>query len=68
MARFRIRPKYWLRLGYALVLSTLTTPFAIIQKLKLRKLLKGRKIAKDPVFIVGNYRTVSECEKKLGHI
>ncbi|MHA1519125.1 MAG: sulfotransferase family protein [Promethearchaeota archaeon] len=57
MARFRIHPKYWLRLGYALVLSTLTTPFAIIQRLKLRKILKDRKIAKDPVFIVGNYRT-----------
>ncbi|WP_457557870.1 sulfotransferase family protein [Candidatus Harpocratesius sp.] len=57
MGRFKVHPKYWLRLGYAFALSIFTVPMRIIQKQKLRKALKGREIKTDPLFIVGNYRT-----------
>ena len=57
MGRFKIHPKYWLRLLYAFGLSLFTVPMRIFQKQKLRKVLKGRKIKTDPLFIIGNYRT-----------
>lgn len=57
MNKFAIPPKYWLRLSYALTLATFTTPMRIIQQIKARKIVKETKIAKDPVFIIGNYRT-----------
>jgi omega-hydroxy-beta-dihydromenaquinone-9 sulfotransferase len=55
--RFRVHPKYWLRLTYALVVVSVTTPMRIVQGLKLRRIVRETKVEKDPVFIVGNYRT-----------
>lgn len=57
MNKFAIPPKYWIRLVYALVMATIMTPMRIIQYIKARKILKNTKITKDPIFIIGNYRT-----------
>jgi hypothetical protein len=57
MNNFIIHPKYWIRLWYALSIATLTTPMRIIQQIKARKIVRNTKITKDPIFIIGNYRT-----------
>lgn len=55
--RFRIHVKYILRFLYAIVLSTITTPLRITQKLRFNTKIKSTKITKDPIFIIGHYRT-----------
>lgn len=57
MVKFAIPPKYWLRLGYAFAVAALLTPMRIIHKFKARRIVRNTKIAKDPIFIIGNYRT-----------
>ncbi|MBN1334543.1 MAG: sulfotransferase [Deltaproteobacteria bacterium] len=55
--RFRVPPRYWPRACYALLLATLTTPMRILQGIKLGRIVANTRIEKDPVFIIGNYRT-----------
>lgn len=57
MNKFRVHPKYWIRLGYAFLLATFTTPMRIISKFKGRRMVKKTNMKHDPVFIIGNYRT-----------
>jgi hypothetical protein len=57
MNKFTIPVKYWIRLGYAFAMVALTTPFKIIHNAKARKIVKKTRFEKDPVFIIGNYRT-----------
>ncbi len=57
MNKFKIPPKYWIRFLYAIALATFTTPMRIIQRIKAQKISKKTEITKDPVFIIGNYRT-----------
>ena len=54
---FRIHPKYMLRFLYAIVLSLITAPLRIIQKIKFHSKIKNTKIKEDPIFIIGHYRT-----------
>lgn len=55
--KFRIHIKYILRFLYALALSTITVPLRITQKIRFHKKIKNTKIAEDPIFIIGHYRT-----------
>jgi hypothetical protein len=54
---FRIHPKYTLRFLYAIVLSSITAPLRIIQKIRFQNKIKNTKIKEDPIFIIGHYRT-----------
>ena len=55
--KFRIHPKYILRFLYAIVLSSITAPLRIIQKIRFHGKIKKTKITEDPIFIIGHYRT-----------
>ncbi len=55
--KFRIHLKYIFRFLYAIVLSTITTPLRIIQKIRFHGKIINTKIAEDPIFIIGHYRT-----------
>ncbi len=55
--KFRIHLKYILRFLYAIVLSTITTPLRLTQKIRFHRKIKNTKIAEDPIFIIGHYRT-----------
>jgi len=55
--KFRIHPKYWLRFWYAILLSWVTTPLRVIEYLRFNRKIKKTEITKDPLFIIGHYRT-----------
>jgi hypothetical protein len=55
--KFRIHPKYWLRFWYAITLSTLFLPLRIVEKIRLKRRIKKVEIKKDPLFIIGHYRS-----------
>lgn len=55
--KFRIHLKYILRFLYAIVLSSITAPLRIIQKIRFHGKIKNTKITEDPIFIIGHYRT-----------
>ena len=38
--KFRVHPKYWLRLAYVFGLSLITIPWRIVQRFKVRKIKK----------------------------
>lgn len=52
-----VSPRYIPRFGYALAIVSFTTPFRILQKYKLKKIVSNIKLKHDPVFVMGNYRT-----------
>jgi omega-hydroxy-beta-dihydromenaquinone-9 sulfotransferase len=54
---FHISPRYTARFTYSLALSTLMTPFYIQERLKYDKTIAATKITKDPVFIIGHWRS-----------
>ena len=55
--KFRIHVKYIPRFLYAIVLSTITAPLRLTQTLRFNKNIKDTKVAEDPIFIIGHYRT-----------
>jgi hypothetical protein len=55
--KFRIHVKYIPRFLYAIVLSIITTPLRITQKIRFHGKIKKIKIKDDPIFIIGHYRT-----------
>ena len=55
--RFRMHIKYLPRLLYTIIMSTLFLPLRIKEYLLLHRRIKATVIEKDPVFIVGHYRT-----------
>jgi len=55
--KFRVHPKYWLRLAYVFALSLVTIPWRIVQRFKVRKIKKTIAVDKSPLFVIGNYRT-----------
>ena len=55
--RFRIHPKYWLRLTYAMVLSSVTFILRLVERLRFNKKIKNSQLQKDPIFIIGFWRS-----------
>jgi hypothetical protein len=55
--KFRIHFKYFPRFFYAIILSTITAPLRIIQKLRFHRKIRKTEIKEDPIFIIGHYRT-----------
>jgi hypothetical protein len=55
--KFRIHPKYFLRFSFGIGLATILTPLRIIEKMLIRRKVKKTSLTKDPVFIIGHYRT-----------
>lgn len=54
---FSITPRYMPRILYATLLSTILTPFRIKEHLKYHKKIIETSIKKDPVFIIGHWRS-----------
>lgn len=52
-----VSPRYWLRFAYALGIVSFATPFRIHQRRKLAPIVGGMTIERDPVFVIGHYRT-----------
>ena len=55
--KFRIHVKYIPRFLYAIVVSAITSPLKITQKIRFHKKIKSTEIKEDPIFIIGHYRT-----------
>jgi len=55
--QFRIHIKYIPRFLYAIILSTITVPLRLTQKLRFHKKIQKTKAKEDPIFIIGHYRT-----------
>ncbi|MDG6219222.1 MAG: sulfotransferase, partial [Candidatus Thermoplasmatota archaeon] len=55
--KFKVYPKYWLRFLYALFLSLITFPLRLIEYIRFHRRINNTKIEKDPVFVIGHYRT-----------
>lgn len=55
--RLRVHPKYWLRLSYALAVSTLLLPLRIWEDLTFARRIERTVPPKDPIFILGFYRS-----------
>ncbi|MEA2069831.1 MAG: sulfotransferase [Asgard group archaeon] len=55
--KFKIHPKYWLRFWYAIFVSVITLPLRVVEKIRFTRKIKKTKVEKDPVFIIGHYRT-----------
>ncbi len=55
--KFRISIPYLPRLLYALTLSTLISPFRLKEHIKYDKKIRDATLSKDPVFIIGHWRS-----------
>ena len=55
--RFRIHVKYLPRLIYSLVMSAIFTPLRWVEHVRFHPRVRRVKIDKEPVFIIGHYRT-----------
>ncbi|MHA1211478.1 MAG: sulfotransferase family protein [Candidatus Heimdallarchaeota archaeon] len=55
--KFRIHPKYWLRLFYVMLLSSITAPLRFIERLRYNRKVKKSKLEQDPIFIIGHWRS-----------
>lgn len=59
ISKFKISFRYIPRFLWALVISTITLPLRIIEKIRFDRKIKRVKLSKDPVFIIGFYRTAT---------
>ena len=55
--RFDFRPIYIVRIVYILILSFLLSPFRIVEFIFYSKKIKNQNVVKDPVFIIGHWRS-----------
>ncbi|HUT80406.1 MAG TPA: sulfotransferase [Candidatus Bathyarchaeia archaeon] len=55
--KFRVHPKYWPRLGYSMLLSSITTPLRIVERLRFKRKVKKSQLEQDPIFIIGHWRS-----------
>ena len=55
--KFDVDLKYFHRFLYAIVLSVITSPLKVYQKLLYHRKIKKTEIKQDPIFIIGHYRT-----------
>ena len=53
----KVSPKYRPRYRWAFKTSLMTLPLRIIENLKFRRKIRKTKIEKDPIFIIGFFRT-----------
>ncbi len=73
--KFHVSWIYIPRLLYVLWMSTITLPLRIIEKIRFHKKIKSTIISKDPIFIIGFYRTATTLlhilfskDKRLGYM
>ena len=71
---FKISPRYFNRIVYTLILSSIIAPFRIKEQVKFDKKIKNTKIKHHPIFIIGHWRSgttylhnVLSLDKKLGY-
>jgi len=57
MANDRVESKYLLRALFVTAVTLLCAPFRLIQKLFFDRKIRKTLITKDPVFIIGHYRS-----------
>jgi hypothetical protein len=55
--RFRVHPKYWLRLIYAMTLSLICMPLRMIERLRFNRKIRNYQLKQDPIFIIGHWRS-----------
>ncbi|MEA2071680.1 MAG: sulfotransferase [Asgard group archaeon] len=55
--RFRVHPKYWLRLLYAFTLSLICFPLRLVERLRFNRKIKRYELPQDPIFIIGHWRS-----------
>lgn len=55
--KFRISPRYLPRFAYAILLSTILSPFRIKERINESKQIQITEIKKDPIFIIGHWRS-----------
>lgn len=55
--KFRVHPKYWLRLWYSMALSGITFPLRVIERLRFKRKIKKYQLEEDPIFIIGHWRS-----------
>ncbi|MBS3748211.1 MAG: sulfotransferase [Candidatus Thermoplasmatota archaeon] len=72
--RFRISPRYIPRFLYAMVLSTVLSPFRLKEHIKESDNIQSATIQNDPVFIIGHWRSgttylhnVLSLDQKFGY-
>lgn len=54
---FSIAPKYLPRMLYAILMSTIISPFRIKEYVKYNKKIEATSLTKDPIFIIGHWRS-----------
>jgi hypothetical protein len=57
--KFRVHPKYFLRLHFALFMSIFFMPLRMIERIFFYRKIRKTKIAVDPIFIIGLWRSGS---------
>ena len=57
ISKFKISLRYVPRFLWAILLSSVTLPLRVIEKIRFNKKIKTQQIEKDPIFIIGFYRT-----------
>lgn len=55
--KFRVHPKYWLRLMYVMTLSTICMPLRFFERLFFNRKVKKFQLEEDPIFILGHWRS-----------
>lgn len=54
---FSIAPKYWPKMLYAIMMSTIISPFRFKEYFKYNEKIKSMTLSKDPIFIIGHWRS-----------
>ena len=57
--KFKISFRYIPRFLWVLWMSCITLPLRVIEKIRFQKKIRNTKLAKDPIFIIGFYRTAT---------
>jgi len=72
--RFRVSGKYFPRMLYALMLSSIISPFRIMERIKFNDRIQKTEIKHDPLFIIGHWRSgttylhnLLSLDKNLGY-
>lgn len=72
--RFRVNFRYVPRMLYSLILSTITAPFYIAERIRFDKAIEKIEIKYDPIFIIGHWRSgttylhnLLSLDKNLGY-
>ena len=55
--KLRVHPKYWFRCYIAIRATHYFLPLRVVERIKYHSKIKQTKIVKDPVFIIGHWRT-----------